>query len=187
MRILSHIPEAVAFAPPVVSTQIGPLEQRPEGLDAVGVGLAPDVLTGAMADCFPLLGDGVVATEFIGVDRGGHVHVLTHHSLERGHVGPFYRGGSHGAVSSLHAYYSLLPHRPTATAATLVIVPVALLAAKVGLIHLDFAGQGVLAMVASLPDPLLEEPGAFLGDAKLFSKLDAADTLLGSGHYVEGQ
>lgn len=136
---------------------------------------------------FPAAGGGVVAAEFVGVDRGLRVYLLTHYGLERGHISPLDRDGPCGAVSRLHAHYGLLPCGSTATAVFLVIVLVALLAAKVCLVYLDFAGQRVLMMVASLPDSLLEEPGALLSHSKFLGKLDAADAFLGGSHHVESQ
>ena len=59
-----------------------PLEDRPQALDAVGVDIAPDVLTKTVADRVVVEREPAVGAGLVGVDSGSRLGVLADEPLQ---------------------------------------------------------------------------------------------------------
>lgn len=153
----------------VVDPHNAPLEDRSERFNRVRVHLVPNVLLFGMLDSLvrvvPL--QPLVALVVIRLDGFAFLNVLPNESGERLVGFPAERTGDDLAPTLLGSHHGRLALRsPVARALGLPLV--LLLAAYVGFVYFNFAGQlafrskHVHIVSPGLPDPVRKEPGGFL-------------------------
>ena len=164
-------------------------QQAPEGLNAVRVGLAPDILANRVLDRF-VVRQGMVGQGVIGVDLGPRLHVFhdeAAHGLALGVGdnlsldavgGPVFHSG-HGCLTYGTSACQGLP---------LLVVLVLPFATHVGLVNLDRTGERstVFSPGPSLPDAVEHEPGGGLADADITVELHAGNALEAGQFQVDG-
>ena len=176
-RTLGDVSLEVLRAHAVIRAVVAALEHGPMALDALCVRHAVHVLAHGVIDGL-MVGEPLVAAVLVRVNLGSRLHLVKHELLEGQSVGALHHLGAHVVgVAVLHAHDGGLAHGSTACAKLLVAVLVLLLAAHVGLIDLDRAGEQAAFLLPCLPDPVRHEPCGFLANLQIPVQLHRGDAL----------
>jgi len=168
----------------VIDTINPALDQRPEAFDGVGVNEATGILLGRMLNRLmgvPELLDKVVASKFVGVDRGADIsrHLLPENRQQSPSLDVRHDLGCHGATTLHNANHGSLALQAPATLS-------ALFATKVGLVNLNAAKHRLLALTHDTPDLLEHAPSCLVGHSDLSLQLLGRDAATGRSDQEEG-
>src|SRR5579862_1049559 len=180
-RELVHVAVEVPRADVVVRPVEPALHHRPDALDSVRRDVAAHVLVVAVDDDLVTVvrGETRVGTVLIGVDHRARRDVRADRGLQRRAVGPRDRVGLRAAPALPYSDDGGFAAPAYVLLVALVDVLVLLLAADVGLVHLDDPAQGREVATAGLAQALQHEPGGLLGDTEFLRELHAGDALPG--------
>jgi len=173
----------------VVDADVSAFEGSPESVNRVCMGFAVGMLSGAMIDPILRLANAVIGGKAVGVDCDRAKRVFIDHSGKLGIVHAVNYLSHNLALALDHAYDRGLCLSRSALCSLGFIgrMLVNLAPAKVGLVHLDFARERILALGVDLADTVIKEPGRFLSNAYHLGKLNAGDAFLGSGKKIDGE
>lgn len=179
--------EAHEVERPVVAT----FEQRPEALDAVGVGCAVHILPGRVID--PIMVVGVhppISGMTVRVKDAAGFDVMHNAGLKIITVGALDWESNHPAIAFSDAHQDLmrryvdLAQEPVHE--TVMSVFTATAAPDTGLVRFDDTAQHWFLGLHRLADAVLQEPSGFVGDAELLRELQGGDALARGVHHVNG-
>ena len=154
---------------------VGSLQHGPEGLDALGMDVAPDILAIDVPDRLMVVGHAPVDDIIVGVDPGLRRRPFGNEAVQGPLVGRLDNGGTHpvgGAVA--RAGDNRLADRPAALEG-LALAPGHVLAqtAHINLVDLDRTRHAGGCPGPGLAQPLGQEVRRFLGDAEVAVQLHA--------------
>ena len=141
---LPEVAGQVLMAHVVIDAVVSPLEERPMGLDAVGVDISPDIFVGMVADRKMGAVNADVSRSFIGIYDGRCEGSGCHERMEGGPVGGHNdRGGDLVGLAVLDAGDDALADATSAFSELLVEMLVWFSSADKGFISLDGSSEGV--------------------------------------------
>lgn len=167
-----------------------PLENGPNGFDAVSGGNSPRVFASGMIDGFMLEKQPVKIREHnpvIGIELRPKFNVVVNLSCDGLHSALIHRGKDGASVTFTHSKHSSFADSTATSFQLFVLMLVPFLAADETLIKFHDALQfRELRATASLAYPMENEPRALLRDADLFRQLQRTDALTGCYEQVHG-
>lgn len=183
------VPAKVLLAGMVIDAMNAALQDRPHALNAIRADCTSDVFLGAVIDCFMAKeqpAQGVIACVFIGVNLRPWLNVGVDHFVNGRPVRVVNRHGDGMAATFPDAQDGRLSDRSAPLPELLVFVLIGFLAADVRLINFHDAAQHFEFVPAGHPEPLQQEPGAFLSDTDLFGQLQRGNAFAGRDEQVHG-
>ena len=189
---LVDIQMQVLLAHLVVDTLVSTLDQGPQGLQAVGVNVALDILSLAVLNDIMLIDKGIetiIGTEVIGVNGRAGFNRLTDLTLQ-GLLGRVFHGHDANLTITLqHGKDRLLADRPSTLFPLLGFMLVGLLAPDMGFVHFDNAFQldFVVAIGTGMTQAVKHEPGCLLSDTDLLGQLHGRYALASRDQLIHGK
>lgn len=167
-----------------------PLENSPNGFNAVSGSHSPRVFASGMIDGFMLEKQSVKIREHkavIGIELRSKFDVVVNLGCDGLHGAFIHRGKDGATVTFAHSKHSSFADSTTSSFQLFVLMLVPFLAADETLVKFHDALQLCeLRATASLTYPMENEPCALLCDSNLFRQLQRTDALTGSNQQVHG-
>ena len=177
-RELGDVALEVLGAELVERAFVGAFKEAPKALDPGRVRHVADVLTSRVPDRF-VVREPLVSTVVIGIDHRTWYGVAFDKPLQRRRVGMLDDACGHAVrLPILRANHGGFSHRSAPRVELLPLVFIALLAADIGFIHFDRAGEGVAGWRdPRFADAMQHDPGGRLGHADIAMELHAGNAL----------